>query len=72
MDNVKMQIIILDYTVGRVIKFNIRNDEKVNEFNYDSDAFIEKLGEKYGFKGNDVYWMSSISGEIPVQEENII
>ncbi|MBU3809784.1 MAG: hypothetical protein H9802_15475 [Candidatus Phocaeicola faecipullorum] len=52
-------IIVMDYSTGSLIKIKLTEEEK-KEFaaTDDSEAFVDELSVKYGFRMQDSYWMS--------------
>ena len=48
-------IIIFDYSAGEVIKEQIEESYKYDDF----EAFLETLEDKYDFKLNNCLWMST-------------
>ena len=49
----------MDYSTGSLIKIKLTEEEK-KEFTTtdDSEAFVDELSVKYGFRMQDSYWMS--------------
>ena len=52
-------VVILDYSVGEVIKIKL-NEEQIKESEkYDDfESYLETLEDKYDFRMKDCYWMS--------------
>ena len=52
-------IVLLDYSVGEVIKIRLSTEEKIESEKYkDFSEFLETLEDKYGFNLNCCSWMS--------------
>ena len=52
-------IVLLDCSVGEVIKIRLSEDEKVESKNYeDFEEFIYTLEDKYNFRLKNCSWMS--------------
>ena len=52
-------LILLDYSVGEVIKIRLSSEEKIESEKYeDFSEFLETLEDKYGFNLNCCSWMS--------------
>lgn len=51
-------IIILDYSVGEVIKIKLTKEQIEESYKYDDfETFLSTLEEVYDFKLNDCLWM---------------
>lgn len=51
-------IVLLDYSVGELIKIHLKEEEKIESENYkDFEEFICTLEEKYNFKLSNCSWM---------------
>ncbi len=52
-------LVLLDYSVGELIKIRLTEKEKIEYENYeDFEEFICTLEEKYNFKLSNCSWMS--------------
>ena len=52
-------LILLDYSVGELIKIRLTEEEKIESEKYDDfSEFLETLEDKYGFNLNYCSWMS--------------
>ncbi|MEY8685214.1 hypothetical protein AB9N12_03405 [Bacteroides sp. AN502(2024)] len=52
-------LILLDYSVGEIIKIRLTEQEKAESESYeDFEEFIRTLEKKYGFRLSDCSWMS--------------
>lgn len=52
-------LILLDYSIGEIIKIRLSEDEKVESKNYeDFEEFIYTLEDKYNFRLKNCSWMS--------------
>ena len=53
-------IIILDYSVGEVIKIKLTQEQVKELEKYDDfETFLSTLEEKYGFRLKDCLWMTT-------------
>ena len=53
-------IIILDYSVGEVIKIKLTKEQIKESENYDDfESFLSTLEEEYDFRLKDCLWMST-------------
>lgn len=51
-------IIILDYSVGEVIKIKLTQEQIEESYKYDDfETFLSTLEEVYGFRLKDCLWM---------------
>ena len=52
-------LVLLDYSVGELIKIRLTEQEKIESENYeDYEEFIYTLEDKYDFKLSNCSWMS--------------
>ena len=52
-------LILLDYSVGELIKIRLTEQEKIESESYqDFEEFISTLEDKYNFRLSDCSWMS--------------
>ncbi len=52
-------VILLDYSVGKIIKIRLSKKQKrESKKYYDFESYLATLEEKYGFRLLDVYWMA--------------
>ena len=52
-------LVLLDYSIGELIKIHLKEKEKIESENYeDFEEFICTLEEKYDFKLSNCSWMS--------------
>lgn len=52
-------LILLDCSVGELIKIRLSEEEKIESENYeDFSEFLETLEDKYGFNLGYCFWMS--------------
>ena len=52
-------LILLDYSVGELIKIRLTEEEKIESESYeDFEEFICTLEDKYNFRLSDCSWMS--------------
>ena len=55
-------IIILDYSVGEVIKIRLTQEQIKESENYDDfESFLSTLEEEYDFRLKDCLWMTTES-----------
>ena len=51
-------LVLLDYSIGELIKIHLKEKEKIESENYeDFEEFICTLEEKYNFKLSNCSWM---------------
>ncbi len=51
-------IVLLDYSVGEIIKIRLSEEEKIESEKYeDYEEFIRTLEDKYDFKLSNCSWM---------------
>ena len=51
-------LILLDYSVGELIKIRLTEEEKIESESYqDFEEFIYTLEDKYGFRLSNCSWM---------------
>lgn len=52
-------IVLLDYTIGELIKIRLTEEEKIESESYeDFEEFICTLEDKYNFRLSNCCWMS--------------
>lgn len=53
-------IIILDYSVGEVIRIKLSKEQIEKSYKYDDfEAYLSTLEDKYDFRLKDCLWMST-------------